>query len=203
MPAPVESAFRKLLPDLTRPVKAVERTSVSRAADAIALSPEARAALADRAALSKLPTRPKLVAKPSNVNRVAAVRGKPSKRLKEMTLVERNHVLGFKREDTVLKRLQRALPNDWIYREQYLRDAKGQIVRDPMTGETRRIDFLVMSLDKVLDSIEVTGTKVDKTAQMAKEMRIRQAGGVYLRHPQTGKLLRVPARLQTRVVRIA
>lgn len=202
MPA-IQSAMRKLLPDLTRTARVAERTGAKQAADALLVSPETRALLADRAALAKLAPRPRVVRTPSKLGRIAEVRGKPSKALKDMTLVERNHVLGFKREDTVLKRLQRALPNDWIFREQYLRDANGQIVRDPLTGETRRIDFLVMDQNKVRDAIEVTGPKVDKTAQMAKEMRIREAGGVYLRHPQTGKLLRMPARLHTRVVRVA
>lgn len=203
--------------ELAGVVRRAERTGEGagrRAIDreALAVSPasvrttggEAKTLLAEKLDLARLEkARPRLVATPSAAKtKIATVRARPTKRLSEMTLVERNHALGMSREDTVLARLQARHPADQIFREQYLRDADGQILKDPVTGETRRIDFIVMNLRRILDSIEVTSPTASKTAQMAKEMRIRQAGGFFIRHPQTGKLLKLPASLNTRVIRV-
>ena len=54
-----------------------------------------------------------------------------------------------------------------------MRDSEGKIVRDPETGEARRIDFVVVKDGQVVDSIEVTSETADKTGQTAKEERIR------------------------------
>jgi hypothetical protein len=99
---------------------------------------------------------------------------------------------GRRREEVMLGMLKARYKCDNIYRERYLRDANGKIVKDPRpstmrgTGEGRRIDFLVVNPNgAVLDAVEVTGMGVDKTKQSAKELAIVNAGGTWIRKPRT------------------
>ena len=87
-----------------------------------------------------------------------------------------------------------------IISEAYLRDADGNIVKDPETGKARRIDFVVVKDGKVIDSIEVTSKTADKSDQLAKENRIREFGGNYIRD-NNGNLIKIPSSVQTRVER--
>ena len=48
----------------------------------------------------------------------------------------------------------------------------------------------------------VTSEKVSKAFQLAKESRMRRAGGRYLAHPATGDRLRIPAEVKTTVIRL-
>ena len=82
----------------------------------------------------------------------------------------------------------------------YLRDENGEIVKDPVTGEARRIDFVVVKDGKVVDSVEVTSKTADKTEQTAKEDRIRENGGNYIKTTD-GDLVRIPDDLKTRIER--
>jgi hypothetical protein len=87
-----------------------------------------------------------------------------------------------------------------IISEAYLRDSEGKIVRDPETGEARRIDFVIVKDGQVVDSIEVTSETADKTGQTAKEERIREAGGNYIR-TYDGSLAKYPNDLHTTIER--
>ena len=70
------------------------------------------------------------------------------------------------------------------------------------TGESRRkIDFEVIKDGEVVKSVEVTSETADKTAQLAKEERIRDAGGNYVVDRRTGELVRFAPDVQTEVVR--
>ena len=91
---------------------------------------------------------------------------------------------GLRREAEVEEELEKKYPESEGYEivsEAYLRDSEGKIVRDPETGEARRIDFVVVKDGQVVDSIEVTSETADKTGQTAKEERIIDAGGNYIR----------------------
>ena len=87
-----------------------------------------------------------------------------------------------------------------IVSEAYLRDQDGNIVKDSVSGNARRIDFVVIKNGEVVDSIEVTSTTADKTAQTAKENRIREAGGTYIKSSD-GTLVRIPENVSTRIER--
>jgi hypothetical protein len=116
-----------------------------------------------------------------------------------------NHTLGRKRERLVEKLLKALFPSDEGYRvygEQYLRDRHGNIALHQASHESRRIDFLVLKGKEIVSSVEVTGEKVSKAAQLEKEMDIRKHGGRYVLDPKSHQLLRWPAGLKTRVVRI-
>ena len=76
----------------------------------------------------------------------------------------------------------------------------GSIKKDPITGEARRVDFVVSDGKKVINSIEVTSLTADKTDQIAKENRIRNAGGNYIRDCN-GNVLRYPNDLKTTIER--
>lgn len=110
---------------------------------------------------------------------------------------------GLEREREVRGDLEKKYPPEAGYEiisEAYLRDENGKIVRDPETGEARRIDFVVVKDGKVVDSIEVTSKTADKTQQSAKEGRIRDAGGNYVRDSD-GNLIQIPSNVQTRIER--
>ena len=81
-----------------------------------------------------------------------------------------------------------------------MRNIEGNIVRDPISGEARRIDFVVVKDGAVVDSIEVTSETADKTWQTAKEERIREAGGIYVK-TSDGNLAKYPDDLYTTIER--
>ena len=114
-----------------------------------------------------------------------------------------NKMDGLEREKEVDEELQKKYPPEEGYEiipEAYLRDKDGNIVRDPETGEARRVDFVVVKDGKVVDSVEVTSKTADKTEQSAKENRIRETGGNYVRD-SAGNLVEMPADVQTRIER--
>lgn len=110
---------------------------------------------------------------------------------------------GLAREHEVEDELRKQYPEKDGYEiisEAYLRDKDGNIVNDPETGEARRIDFVVVKDGKIVDSVEVTSKTADKTAQSAKEVRIREAGGNYIKD-SSGNLIEIPSNVQTRIER--
>lgn len=114
-----------------------------------------------------------------------------------------NKIDGLQREADVKVELEENYPPEdgfKIIPEVYLRDSKGNIVKDPVTGEARRVDFVVVKNGQVIDSIEVTSKTADKTEQLAKENRIREAGGNYIRDGD-GNLVEIPSSVSTRVER--
>jgi len=108
---------------------------------------------------------------------------------------------GARRHDETVAELKDTNPESSVQREQYLRDKDGKIARDPVTGEARRIDTVVIKDEKAVDSVETTSRTADKTEQVQKENRIREAGGTNVRDRDTGKLVDfkdVPTRLDRR-----
>ncbi len=115
----------------------------------------------------------------------------------------KNKVEGLRREKEVEEELREKYPEEEGYSiesETYLRDKDGKIVKDPETGEARRIDFVVVKDGKVVDSIEVTSKTADKTDQMAKENRIKENGGNYIKDSD-GNLVEIPKDVNTRIDR--
>ncbi|MEH2959207.1 hypothetical protein [Candidatus Merdisoma sp. JLR.KK006] len=122
---------------------------------------------------------------------------------KEVNSAIKNKLDGLQREHDVEEELERQYPLEKGYSvisEAYLRNENGTIVKDTVTGEARRIDFVVAKDEKVVDSIEVTSKTADKTAQTAKELRIREAGGNYIRDYE-GNLIEIPPEVHTRIER--
>lgn len=112
-----------------------------------------------------------------------------------------NKVAGTAREKKVVESLQEANPNASIQTERYLRDANGKSVKDPLSGERRRIDIAVVKDKNVTDLVEVTSPNANKKAQMLKEARVREAGGTYIRDKKTKELYDVK-NVETRTVRL-
>jgi len=110
---------------------------------------------------------------------------------------------GLRREHDVYEDLVDKYPENkgfTIVSEAYLRNSDGYIVRDPLTDQGRRVDFAVVKNGKVVDMIEVTSLTADKTEQTAKENRIREIGGNYIRTPD-GTLAEIPSGIRTRIER--
>ncbi|KIY37960.1 hypothetical protein TZ03_25195 [Pseudomonas sp. 10-1B] len=82
--------------------------------------------------------------------------------------------------DVPLQRIENALGHFLHFTR---RDAKGKIVKDPLTGEGRRVDF-------VIKRKEVTSLTAPEIAQLEK-MRIREVSGIVVREPGTKKLIEV------------
>lgn len=115
----------------------------------------------------------------------------------------KNKMDGLAREKEVAEELKSKYPPEKGYQivsEVYLRDKDGNIVKDTVTGEARRVDFIVVKNGKVVDSIEVTSKTANKMEQSAKEERIRDNGGNYIRD-NNGNLVEIPSTVHTRIER--
>ena len=114
-----------------------------------------------------------------------------------------NKIDGLERENLVKKELEKKYPASQGYSvesEKYLRNENGEIVRDPETGEARRIDFVVIKGKEVVSSIEVTSKTADKSKQIAKENRIRENGGNFI-ETDNGNLIEIPDSVRTQIER--
>lgn len=121
----------------------------------------------------------------------------------EAKLPIQNKQEGMRREIEASSDLNQKYPEDKGYKvapETYLRDENGKIVKDPVTGEGRRLDFVVTKDGKIVDSVEVTSKTADKTEQSAKEERIRANGGNYIKDSD-GNLIRMSDDVHTRIER--
>lgn len=115
----------------------------------------------------------------------------------------KNKIEGMRREREIENELKEKYPEFEGYKiesEVYLRDGKGEIAKDPETREARRVDFVVTKDGKAIDSIEVTSETADKREQSAKEDRIRENGGNYIKDSQ-GNLIRILDSIRTRIER--
>ncbi|WP_169703222.1 hypothetical protein [Candidatus Kuenenia stuttgartiensis] len=114
--------------------------------------------------------------------------------------------MGDFREKNVFSELKENYPEKdgyKIFPERYLCDKEGKIVRDTVSREARRIDFLIGTDREIMKSIEVTSEKAPKEMQLAKEERIREQGGNYIRLPETGELIIFPSNIKTEIWRRA
>lgn len=110
---------------------------------------------------------------------------------------------GLRRENKVQSELQEKYPESEGYKiesERLLRDSNGKKAIDPETGTGRRVDFVVDKDGNIVDSIEVTSKTADKTAQIAKETRIRENGGNYVKL-KNGDIVKIPENITTRIER--
>jgi hypothetical protein len=115
-----------------------------------------------------------------------------------------NKYAGIAREEQVQSELNDLYPKEdgyCVYREQYLRNAEGIIVKDLETGEARRVDFMVSRDGRIEKSIEVTSETAPKGVQSAKEERIREQGGNYILDRETDTMLHIPDDVKTEIWR--
>ena len=108
---------------------------------------------------------------------------------------------GAARERATQVDLELEHPQASVQREQLLRDAMGKKVKDPLTETGRRVDHVVIECQEVVRSVETTSLTADKAAQVAKEQRVRQAGGNYVRDRRTGQLVPIQEEVKTEVIR--
>lgn len=93
---------------------------------------------------------------------------------------QKNRIRGAKREVLVLKELETLYPEEQgysIFKQVSLRDSNGKVVKDEVTGESRRLDYIVLLGKDIIASIEVTSETASKVKQLEKEGRIRENGG--------------------------
>jgi RHS repeat-associated protein len=109
----------------------------------------------------------------------------------QIARIATNAADGAAREAAEAIELSRQYPNATVQRESYLRGSDGKRAVDPLTGEARRIDHVVIENNQVVKMVETTSMTAPKAAQIAKEQRIREAGGTYIRNRQDRQLLNV------------
>jgi hypothetical protein len=114
---------------------------------------------------------------------------------------DRNRITGAGREAFIRGELARKYPGANIQNEVYLLTHNGDRAIDPLTGEGRRIDSVVIKDGRVLDSVEITGPTTNKASQILKEQRIRALGGTFVLDDQTQGLIDI-SNIPTRLVRI-
>ena len=131
---------------------------------------------------------------------------KAAKEVDELSEIVKHKMEGIAREETVMKDLFSKFGEKNVLREQYLRDKLGNIIKDPLTNEARRIDFIVRGGDKVVKSIEVTSELADKAAQIKKTERIlekaKDLGGAFIKDFNSGVLIEYPLNLATEIWRL-
>ncbi|EEP0952027.1 hypothetical protein HAY43_004751, partial [Salmonella enterica] len=103
----------------------------------------------------------------------------------------KNKVDGTAREVRARAILEKRYGKENVLSERYLRDVNGKSVKDPITSERRRIDFVVKGQDGKWHGVEITSKTASKIEQLDKEGRIRSAGGVYVKNKNTGELVYV------------
>lgn len=141
--------------------------------------------------------------KPSFFERLSADNEEKDNAEQDIPNVVKNKQDGCRREKEVEEELKQKYPESEGYqvlRERELCDKDGNPVVDEKTGQKRRIDFVVIKDGKVVDMVEVTSKTADKKDQLAKEYRIRDAGGNYVKDHE-GNTCRVPNNVETRVDR--
>ncbi len=98
---------------------------------------------------------------------------------------------GMRREATAVQAIAADNPSALVNTQTYLRDSSGNIAKDPVTGQGRRIDIAVAKNGSA-DTYEVTSSTATKAAQQQKEDRILQNGGTYVRDGRGKKAPLVP-----------
>lgn len=120
--------------------------------------------------------------------------------------IEINRIDGAERQVNGYKDLNNEYPESngfKIHPEAYLRNSDGNIVQDKVSGEARRVDFMVEKNELIEKSIEITSETAPKDFQQLKESRIREEGGNYIKDRETGKLIEVPQHVKTEIRRYA
>lgn len=125
---------------------------------------------------------------------------------KTVSQIEKNKHDGLCREKKVWKELVEKYGENNVMREVILRDANGNWIKDSVTGEARRIDFVVIKGKEVMESWEVTSRTAPKGSQIEKEKRIleqaKELGGAFIKETHTGELIRFGEHISTVIRRV-
>lgn len=118
--------------------------------------------------------------------------------------IENNRIDGANRELKAYNDLQKEFPRNEgykIHQEAYLRNADGNIIKDSLSGEARRVDFMAEQDGQIAKSIEVTSETAPKEIQISKENRIRDGGGDFIKDRESGRLIKIPDSVKTEIRR--
>ncbi len=105
--------------------------------------------------------------------------------------IRTNAATGARRAAEGREQIRAANPGRRTQSESTLRTADGKKAIDPITQQGQRVDEVVFDGKGGAKAYEITRPGVDKTAQAAKEQRILDNGGHYVRDRQTGELCKI------------
>ena len=122
----------------------------------------------------------------------------------EVLRINNNKQISRLREFRVDQKLQGRFGAENVLTERTLLDARGNKVVDPVTGTGRRLDFVVLDESgnaRYLPEVTSRNQALQggKRPQLEKERRVQEAGGVFVRDPQTGRLIDI-SNAQTRII---
>jgi len=100
-----------------------------------------------------------------------------------------NRANGAARNARVQSRLEGKFQGANVQREQLLRNADGSKAIDPVTGTGRRLDHAVIENGRGRATVETTSRTASKESQLAKQRRIMNNGGHFIRDRRTGQLI--------------
>ncbi len=122
-------------------------------------------------------------------------------------VIESNRRLGAIRHRIARHKLERMYPQENGFRvlEERALLARNKAAKDPLTGEGRRLDLVVVHrpTGQAVLPVEVTSEGADKTAQLAKERRIREGRSISVTDPVDYRSYSLPPGLETEIWRIA
>lgn len=104
--------------------------------------------------------------------------------------LDQNRADGTRRQEQYRQEMADIYGEENVLTERFLRNANGDVVRDPVTGEGRRLNCVVVN-GQCGYAAEVTSPTVDERQQIRKETNIRNAGGIFVENPRTGELIEV------------
>lgn len=103
----------------------------------------------------------------------------------------KNKLDGLAREKRAKDILERRYGKENVLSERILRDSMGNKVVDPFTNSGRRVDFVVRGKDGLWRPVEITSMTAPKAEQLAKEARIQELGGIFVRNPTTKEMIQI------------
>ena len=111
--------------------------------------------------------------------------------VKRQKVARSNRVTGKAREKIVQAELEKEHGVGNVLKQRMIVDKHGKKIKDPITGEGRILDHVVVKDGKVVKSIETTSLTADKRKQLAKEKRIRKFEKTHIKKPGTKEVIEV------------
>lgn len=107
-------------------------------------------------------------------------------------VIKSNSIKGTKREKIVQAELEQEHGVGNVLQQRTILDKNGKKLVDGRTGQGRRLDHVVLDQQgKAIKRVETTSLTAEKRTQLRKEKSILRSNDAYVKHPETGKLIKI------------